>query len=681
MHMSKIRVALIYPPFEDRRDRSTYYVAPPIGLLQLAAYLEAAGHEVLVFDFIFELKIGYIQADERLYRTCAERIVASEPDVVGFSTQCSTSPGSINIARHVKKLRSSIKILLGGHDVSFLAEQYLQAFNFIDFVLAWEAELTMPKFVEAVAESGQFEDVAGLAYRAENDQVRFVRRSERIGDLDELLPPSYHLVAPLESYFSLSLEPVVLIESGRGCAFRCEFCQTSHLNGPGVRYRSVPSLVNELKGLCEQYGAIVAYFVHDLFTARREFVEALCTELIAADLPMTWQCRCRLDQVDRELVELMSKAGCRRLLFGVESGSERTLGLMNKKSRSPGADQVVERVLWTVDAGILPSLSMVVGIPEETLDDLNATLCLVAKFMRLGRVNAFIQLVSPLPGTALAKRIAHRMVYIGQSAPTSFSQGIEFLDGCRLPEDEELISSWPEIFQSFQTIVPAHGDIQLCVDVAVAYCRLLEVYAHTYDALVEASRVTHLELFMRFREHTTSVRNEEGLLGLADHQIWDYFRSFSETYISTRSLGSCVTEMFRYEMIVHDLAITEPVVAEGLPGWWKSGKKFQLRTGVGKYDTSGELPWEQLELTGRQPNLRKFLLYMGNDSLKRVELTKVQHDALCLMDSALDIEFGAGRYFDRLADVLKPLAMLGIFEPVAGVAVTCDSSLSRQVVE
>ena len=656
--MSTARVSLIYPPFHDRRDRSTYYVAPPLGLLQIAAYLEAAGHDVQVFDFIFDLMTGRIQANERLYRTCTERILATDPDIVCFSTQCSTSPGSINIARHIKTLRPSVRIVLGGHDVSFLAKQYLKAFEFVDFVLAFEAELTMPKLVDAIQGAGRFDYVAGLAYRTEDGQVDFVRKAERVKKLDTLLPPSYHLVAPLESYFALSLEPVVLIDSGRGCAFRCEFCQTSQLNGPDIRYRSVPSLVRELRDLSARYGNIVAYFVHDLFTAQREFVERLCTELIAAEFSVTWQCRCRLDQVDKELVELMSKAGCRRLLFGIESGSERTLEGMNKKVRFSNIGEVVECVQWTVDAGILPSLAMVVGVPEETFEDLNATMRLSAKFMRMGRVNTFIQLVSPLPGTVLARRVAHSTIYVGPAAPTSFSQGIEFLDGRRLPEDENLILEWPEIFQSFQTIVPEHGDIGLCIDVAASYCRLLEVYANTYDSLVDETGMSHLELFKQFRDHTKAAAGVDRLLGLMDYEIWDHFRGFAEA-----AVGVDISELLRYEIIVHDLAIADPVVADGLPPWWRHGGKFRLRSGVRRYRTASGVPWEPHEQLASQDSMREFLLYMDDDSLKRIELSKAQYQALQLMDSALSADV-AGRYFDRLADLLEPLATVGLFAPV-----------------
>jgi hypothetical protein len=94
-----VRWSLVYPPFEDKRDRSAYYVAPPLGLLSVAAYLEAAGHDIAVEDFVFRLNTGGVRAGTGLYRDCAERVLATDPDVVGFGTQCSTGPGSISLAR------------------------------------------------------------------------------------------------------------------------------------------------------------------------------------------------------------------------------------------------------------------------------------------------------------------------------------------------------------------------------------------------------------------------------------------------------------------------------------------------------------------------------------------------------------------------------------------------------
>ena len=380
-------------------------------------------------------------------------------------------------------------------------------------MLCGEAELTFPKLVQELNSSQpDFGDIAQLIWRNSCGTPCKNEIDDRVMNLDDLLPPAYHLVVDLNRYFTLSQQPVILVDSGRGCTFRCDFCQTALLTGKGVRYRSVPSLVAELKELVNRYGAFEAYFVHDLFTARLDFVEKFCTAMLDAKLPVIWQCRCRIDQLNQPLLELMSAAGCKRLLYGIESGSAKTLQLMNKKIKNKASFDVIERIEWTVNQGILPSLSMVIGLPEESFDDLNDTLRLATEFIGMGSVNSFIQLMSPLPGTALTERLKGRLTYRGEGTPTAFSQGIEFTDGGRLPIDEELIEKWPDIFTSFQTVTPDHGDLEICVDVSIAYCKLLEVYYHSFEVVREELAVTHLEVFRLFRDHINNTR--ETLLDL-----------------------------------------------------------------------------------------------------------------------------------------------------------------------
>ncbi len=644
-------------------------MAPPLGLLYIAAYLEAAGHEVVVHDFIFDLKAGSLTPNSSLYEECSDQIMADAPDLVGFSTQCSTSPGAVNIARRIKKSRPSIGILFGGHDVSFVATEYLNAFPFIDFVLAGEAELTTPRLVAAIGGNGELSQIPGLGYRQAGGIARLVPGEARILDLDTAFSPAYHLVPPLTAYFGFSREPVILIDSGRGCSFRCEFCQTSLLSGQGIRYRSVDSLVSELSSYNTQFGPFEAYFVHDLFTARRSYVEELCERLIAVDMPITWQCRCRLDQVDERLLSLMHRAGCRRLLYGVESGSESMLQRMNKRIRPRVIPQVIEKVQNTVDVGIFPSLSMVVGTPEETLEDLNATMRLASAFVKIGRVNAFIQLISPLPGTALAKRVAHRLTYRGETVPTAFSQGIEFLDGRRLPEDEAVVCAWPQIFQSFQTVIPDHGDLDICIDVSLAYCKLLEVYCYTFERLVARVGFTHLELFRQYRDFSATLRGESTLIGIKDSEIWASFNRFATEQVGMLDNDEDLLELLRYETVVQELALSVPVPTEvdNYLSWRCQAKPYRLRSAARVFRTSHPVPWNHFDeiWPKEKENERCFVIFMTRDRLKHMEVGKRLADALDILANLADLGTAGEAYYQKLVPVLDPLAQLGLFESIA----------------
>ncbi|MDE4561852.1 B12-binding domain-containing radical SAM protein [Sinorhizobium meliloti SM11] len=653
----RFNVALVYPPFDDKRDRSAYYVVPPLGLLYLASYLEHEGFCVEIHDQIYELKTGILKEGPHLYQVAAERIVAGRPDVVCFSTQCTTSPGSVSIAKRVKALCPGIPIVLGGHDVSFIAEDYLHSFAEIDYVLAGEAEKTLPELIHCILGGGDSLRISGaFSRKADGSVVAPHGEATRVKVLDHLLPPAYHLVPDLRSYFALSRRPTILVDSGRGCAFACEFCQTTLLNGTKIRYRTVSSLVDELKVYKQRYGDFEAYFVHDLFTARRGFVEDLCDALIEADLGIRWQCRCRIDQVDRNLLARMARAGCRMLLYGIESGSHETLSRMNKRAKVSDPQDIVELVKQTVDAGIFPSLSMVVGTPEESLADLDATMALAYRFQQLGSVNAFIQLMSPLPGTALAKRLMGRFTYKGQGIPTAFSQGIEFDNGKRLEEDEALISSHPHIFQSFQTVVPDHGDFDLCVDVSTTYCKLLEIYRRTFGRLRELRGSSYLAMFSEWRQFSLKAKQACVLGGLKDFEIWDLF----ELYVrhecgSALSSDPALSEFFHFEHLLREVTESPPVHARKTSG--PATGPLALADGAKLYRADGAIEGF--------PDSGNALIVATPDRLHLLELTEDQADAIAL---ALDQD-GYNKLSDRAKDAIarltRPLVESGILVPEA----------------
>lgn len=547
-----MRWAFVYPPFEDRRSRAAYYVAPPLGLVSLATHLKDGNlHEVSILDFVLAIKRQDLLPGPSMYAECAEAVLATNPDIVAFGTQCSTGPPTIQIARELKARQPEVKILLGGHDVSFLAPSYLSTFDEIDFILTGEADHAIVRFGEALAGTIPYSEVPGLAWRDETGIHTTPMPKPR--QLDTLQLPDYSTCAPMEEYFSFSERPTILIDSGRGCAFECEFCQTTLLGGRKVRYASIQRIIGQLRDYRDRYGEFEAYFVHDLFTARRAFVEEFCRELIRENLGITWQCRCRIDEVDLPLLTLMASAGCRMLLYGVESGSPKMLETLQKGVRRRKIS-TIERVQWTIDCGIFPSLSMVIGNPDETEEDLDATLTLANELVLLGSVNAFIQLSSPLAGTLLEARVRDRTVYAGTDAPNAFSQGIEFMNGKKLPADEEIIQAHPEIFTSFYSIIPAHGDLGLCSAIANSYCKLLETYGRTFHAIATSGK-GHLATFRTFSDYATTRGID--LVHANDETIWTTFDDFLQTLAP---LSEGIASLAYIDRAVASISIEKPVL-------------------------------------------------------------------------------------------------------------------------
>jgi hypothetical protein len=134
------------------------------------------------------------------------------------------------------------------------------------------------------------------------------------------------------------------------------------------------------------------------------------------------------------------------MCYGIDSGSKRTLAFIRKDI---DREVLFDRVRETTEAGIVPTLSFVIGFPEESRQDLEATLELALKSAATGNTNILVQLATILPGTELYEKYRRRLV---REVDTYFSLGIEFDQGKRIASDDALIDSDPAIFSSFYNV-------------------------------------------------------------------------------------------------------------------------------------------------------------------------------------------------------------------------------------
>ena len=149
-----------------------------------------------------------------------------------------------------------------------------------------------------------------------------------IKKLDELPMPARHLL-PMERYFQLNPERLAYIFTTRGCPFKCIFCQ-KELTGRGFRVRSTEMIVDELEHIVKTYNPGVILFVDEILTLRRKRIHEMCDEILRRGLKFEWIANTRADCVDYPLLKHMHRAGCRRIYYGWESGSQRMLDVLKK---------------------------------------------------------------------------------------------------------------------------------------------------------------------------------------------------------------------------------------------------------------------------------------------------------------------------------------------------------------
>ncbi|WP_148289732.1 radical SAM protein [Ideonella sp. B508-1] len=189
---------------------------------------------------------------------------------------------------------------------------------------------------------------------------------------------------------------------------------------------------------------------YDLFDLDKNYVKSFCEEMIAADLGVTWECRCRIELLDAETVSLMRRAGCHHVLFGIESGSKRTLKAIKKTTNMI---KLRERIEGVTSGGLLPIFSFVVGFPEEAPEDVDETLSLGLYCKLVG--DSFVNLHMPtaLPGTELWLQSKERLVLSNMTG--DMANGVSFSAGTGLlEEDMERIKRHPDLFSTFYNIDP-----------------------------------------------------------------------------------------------------------------------------------------------------------------------------------------------------------------------------------
>ncbi len=387
--------------FEQDKKRTDW--SAPIGLLSLAAGLEQQGHQVAVHDMNYLLSQGALDLDSDFYGAAVKRILAENPDLVGFSTMCNSYHLALRMAEAVRKEAPSIPVVFGGPQASVVDQETLEAFPWVDFVLRGEAETTIPRLVTELAEGKKEFETEGLTWR---DAAGLVRRNPDpalLPDLDLLPMPAYHLV-PYGPGDSLA------IEAGRGCPFNCTFCSTSTYWGRRFRLKSIDRILKEMRFLNEKYGSSFFSFRHDLFTLDQERVREFCGRVKKEMADVKWACSARVDCVSEDLLREMGEAGCVAIFYGMETASPRMQKVVRKNLKVEHARTILDA---SIRCGIDPTVSFIAGFPEEREDDLRRTMQMIQDLMGLPQVSVQLHLLGPERSTLDWERYQDRLRFDG----------------------------------------------------------------------------------------------------------------------------------------------------------------------------------------------------------------------------------------------------------------------------
>jgi radical SAM superfamily enzyme YgiQ (UPF0313 family) len=233
--------------------------------------------------------------------------------------------------------------------------------------------------------------IKGIAWRKDGEILLNFPRPF-VADLDDLPIPMHELL-PLQKYRMPYIKgPFTFMLTSRGCPAGCTYCIKHVSYQYATRLRS-PKLVLEEMWYLKKLGINNIHMYADLFTVNRDQVIEMCKMMIEQKINIKWTSNSRVDFVDEEMLDLMGKAGCRFISWGLESGNEAIL-----KHAHKGADPAkAERALrWAKKAGIMNWGYFIIGLPGETEETIRQTIDFAKK---LPLDIALFHVAAPYPGT------------------------------------------------------------------------------------------------------------------------------------------------------------------------------------------------------------------------------------------------------------------------------------------
>lgn len=355
-------------------------IVPPLGLAYIASTLEKAGHNVKILDTI---ALNLSSVEIRNY------MCEFQPDIVGITVMSATLFGALEFARMAKEVRAIT--IMGGPHLSIYPKETLD-YPYLDYGINGEGEFAMLELLNALEGKKDLASIRGLIYKKNNEV--YVNEPVIVEDIDSLPFPAYHLL-PMNKYDSIiSLYPVSTMISSRGCPYQCNFC-FKQPSDKKIRFRSPRNVVDEMEYLVKKYKIREIMFYDDVFTLHRPHVVGICEEILTRNLHVKWETPTRVNHLDGELLKLMRRSGCIRLRYGIESGNETVLKMMNKKI---DLRQTKEAFKWTRTAGIEIFAYFMIGYAYETETTVKQTINFA---IELNPDLAMFTVVTPYPGTPL----------------------------------------------------------------------------------------------------------------------------------------------------------------------------------------------------------------------------------------------------------------------------------------
>lgn len=386
--MAKNKKVLLINPnqsslYEQVKIKVGAVYSPVLSLATLAASCLAAGHQVKIFD---------MNLPDRDEKKLIRLLKQYSPEFVGITFTTPLYPQMVKIAKTVKKVLPDCILLGGGPHASSFPKETLRETP-LDLVVVGEGDDTLPEILS----NKHWDNISGIFFKKKS-RIKKTRPRNLIKNLDSLPYPAWQLY-DLSGYQTSALmtraNPSGWMETSRGCPYGCVYCNKS-VFGRTLRVKSPQRVVNEIKYMLEA-GFKEIHIADDNLTFDMKRAEEICDLIIAKGLKFPWATvnGIRVNKVNQKLLKKMKKAGCYRVYFGIESGSQK---ILNNIKKGINLHQVRQAVKWAKKAGLETFGFFMIALPGETESDIEKTIKLATS---LDLDMAKMSVTTPLPATPL----------------------------------------------------------------------------------------------------------------------------------------------------------------------------------------------------------------------------------------------------------------------------------------
>lgn len=391
--MRQKKVLLIYPYFYTGMVKDQLF--SPLGISILSGILKQHQIDVMKLDCTF------ITLDEAI-----KKAEAYKPDITGIYVMTTLAKNAVELLKTLREVNPECHYVAGGPLPSLYPEKFANEF---DHVFVGEAAKSFPVFCYDYFKAS---DTRDFLKNIQMDQYPGLYR--KMMDLNDL-SPGYLSSQEIDAcpkpdrrgFNHKKYQEVCYQATGYkrasimmtyGCHFSCDFC-SKPIFGNKVRFRDLDRIFEEIEDI-QSYGYDTLWIADDLFTYNPEFLKRFCQRLIEEKWNIKWSCLSRVDGITDEMVGLMKKSGCYKVYLGIESGNNRILELMNKRTTTNGIRagvQVFKR------HGVDCAGFFIVGYPGETIETIEETL---AFSLSLDLEESSFNVPYPLPGSKLYQRVS-----------------------------------------------------------------------------------------------------------------------------------------------------------------------------------------------------------------------------------------------------------------------------------